>query len=167
MFRPLALLSALALVACSTTTVRAREGGTIRAAGEIRFEIYQAADCEVVGASPIGSCSRGRYSGGLVGTGYYAIQRWEPLTPEGMVFVSENEVLRLEDGEIHGRVNAVFHNQSSDREVVSLHTVTGGTGRYTGASGYIRLWRADGAPASEIMQYEAVIHLADTVAEAP
>ena len=82
-----------------------------------------------------------------------------------MIFVSENEVLRLADGDIQGRVNAVFHNQSSDREVASLHTITGGTGRYAGASGYIRLWRADGDPPGEIMQYEAVIHLADTVAE--
>jgi len=163
MFRSHALLSALALVACATAAGPARQGDTIRASGEIRFEIYQAADCEVVGASPIGSCSRGRYSGGLVGTGYYAIQKWEPLAPEGMVYVSENEVLRLADGEIHGRVNAVFHNQSPDREVASLHTITGGTGRYAGASGYIRLWNGQG----ELLEYEAVIHLADTVAEAP
>jgi hypothetical protein len=164
MFRPrLTLLSALALGACSTAAGPARHDDTIHAAGEIRFEIYQAANCEVVGPSPIGSCARGRYSGGFVGTGYYAIQKWEPLTPEGMVFVSENEVLRLADGELHGRVNAVFHNQSADREIASLHTITGGTGRYAGASGYIRLWNGTG----ELVEYEAVIHLADTVAEAP
>ncbi|HXK24243.1 MAG TPA: hypothetical protein VMS55_16355 [Myxococcota bacterium] len=131
--------------------------------GRVRFEIYQAASCEVVGPSPIGSCSRGRYSGDLEGTGYYATQKWEPLTPEGMVYVSENEVLRLAAGDLHGRVNAVFHNQSRDREVASLHTIIGGTGRYAGASGYIRLWRVGG----ELFEYEAVIHLADTIAETP
>jgi len=84
MFRPMTLLLALALAACSTPMAPARQSDTIRAAG-----------------------------------------------------------------------------QSADREVASLHTITGGTGRYAGASGYIRLWNGEG----ELLEYEAVIHLADAVAE--
>jgi hypothetical protein len=40
--------------------------------------------------------------------------------------------------------------------VASLHTITGGTGHYAGASGYIQLWRARG----ETFGYTAVIYLA-------
>ena len=72
-----------------------------------------------------------------------------------MFFVAETEVLRLPDGELRSLVNAVFHSTSPDLEVVSLHTVTGGTGRYAGASGHIRLWRAAG----ELFEYVAVIRL--------
>jgi len=93
--------------------------------------------------------------GGLDGNGDTAIQRLEALAPDGMFFVSEVEVLRLPDGELRSLVNAVFHSKSPDLEVVSLHTITGGTGRYAAASGHIRLWRAAG----ELFEYVAVIRL--------
>jgi hypothetical protein len=133
----------------------AGEDGILRASGNIRFEIYQDSVCGRAGPSPVGRCSRSSYTGGLHGDGDTAIQRLEPLTPDGMYFVSENEVLRLPDGELRSAVNAVFHDTSHDREVASLHTVTGGTGRYAGASGHIRLWRADG----EVFAYVATIRL--------
>ena len=72
-----------------------------------------------------------------------------------MFFITENELLRLPDGDLRSVVNAMFRNQSPDREVASLQTVTGGTGRYAGASGHIRLWRAEG----ERFEYVAVIRL--------
>jgi hypothetical protein len=142
------------VIAC--TALPDRERDTIEVSGDLRFDLYQASRCEVVGPSPVGSCSRGHYSGGLEGTGYYAVQSMQPTTPDGVLFITENEVLRLADGELYGRVNAAYHSKSPDGEVSSLHTITGGTGRYAGASGYIRLWRAHG----ERFEYAAVIHLA-------
>jgi hypothetical protein len=144
------------LLSCSSLASGARQDATIEASGEIRFEIYQAATCEGAGPSPVASCSRGHYSGGLEGTGYYAVQSFAPSTPDGMTFITEKEVLRLADGDLYGLVNAVFDSRSADGEVASIHSITGGTGRYAGASGFIRLWRASG----ERFEYVAVIRLA-------
>jgi hypothetical protein len=74
--------------------------------------VYDAAVCGDAGPSPAGRCSRATYTGGLNGSGDTAIQRFEPVAPDGMFYVTENEVLRLPDGEIRSGVNAVFHNTS-------------------------------------------------------
>jgi len=153
----LVLVTLPGLSSCSATTGSvAIDGDLVRASGSVRFEVYDAAVCGDAGPSPAGRCSRATYTGGLGGSGDTSIQRFEPVAPDGMFFVTENEVLRLPDGEIRSGVNAVFHSKSPDREVVSLHTITGGTGRYSGASGHIRLWRADG----ELFEYVALIRLA-------
>jgi hypothetical protein len=145
------------LLSCASTTRSvAVDGGVIRASGSVRFEVYGGSVCGDAGPSPAGRCSRATYTGGLKGSGDTAIQRFEAVTPDGVFFVTENEVLRLPDGELRSGVNAVFHSNSPDREVASLHTITGGTGRYSGASGYIRLWRAEG----ELFEYVTVIRLA-------
>jgi hypothetical protein len=152
----LAFVTFPSLVSCASTTRSVvNDGDVIRVSGSVRFEVYDAAVCGDAGPSPAGRCSRATYTGGLNGSGDTAIQRFEALTPDGMFFVTENEVLRLPDGDLRSGVNAVFHNNSPDREVASLHTITGGTGRYSGASGHIRLSRADG----ELFEYVAVIRL--------
>jgi hypothetical protein len=151
-----AFLVLASLLSCSATTGGVPvNGDVIRTSGSIRFEVYDGAVCGDAGPSPVGRCSRATYTGGLDGKGDTAIQRFEPLAPDGMFFVAETEVLRLPDGDLRTLVNAVFHSKSPDAEVVSLHTVTGGTGRYAGASGHIRLWRAAG----ELFEYVAVIRL--------
>jgi hypothetical protein len=131
------------------------EGDVIRTSGSIRFEVYEGAVCGDAGSSPVGRCSRATYTGGLRGVGHTAIQRLEAVAPDGMFFVTENEVLGLTDGQLRSLVNAVFHSKSPDGEVASLHTITGGTGRYAGASGHIQLWRAHG----ERFDYVAVVRL--------
>ena len=143
------------LLACSTTMGTSADDSIIRTEGRIHFDVYEGAVCGDAGPSPVGRCSRAIYTGGLDGKGDTAIQRMEPLLPEGMFFVSETEVLRLADGELHSRVNAVFNSKSPERELASLHTILDGTGRYAGASGHIRLWRTN----EEVIEYVAVIHL--------
>jgi hypothetical protein len=155
-----AFVALASLLSCSATTGAAPgNDDVIRTSGSIRFEVYDGAMCGDAGPSPIGRCSRATYMGGLQGNGDTAIQRLEAVAPDGLFFVTENEVLRLSDGELRSLVNAVFHSQSPDREVASLHTVTGGTGRCAGASGHIRLWRARG----DVFEYVAVIRLVSAV----
>jgi hypothetical protein len=144
------------LLSCSAHTgLASLDGSVVRTSGSIRFEVYEGAMCGDAGPSPVGRCSHENYTGGLSGSGDTAIQRLEPVAPDGMFFVTENEVLRLPDGELRSLVNAVFHSKSPDLEVASLHTITGGTGRYADASGHIQLWRADG----ELFEYVAVVRL--------
>lgn len=149
------------LVSCGlgcTTASPSNDHGAWRPTGRIEFEVYRAAICEDAGPSPIERCSRETYSGGLSGRGATAVQSMEPVEPDGVVTITENEVLHLADGTLTTRINAVFHSNSPDREVISFHTIVAGTGRYEGASGHIRLWgnaREDGE-----YHYEAVIRLA-------
>jgi len=79
----------------------------------------------------------------------------DPIEPDGLAYITENEVLRLADGELTAKVDAVF--QAPDREYVSLHTIIAGTGRYAGATGNIQL-RGDGSEI--VVEYVAVIRLA-------
>jgi hypothetical protein len=148
------------LVACATPATPPRGSDTIRATREIRCDVYEAPHCDEVGPSPLGRCSRGHDSGGIQGTGYYAIQRWEPTSPDGVVLIAENELLRLADGQLYGRVHAIFPGKSPDREVVRVHTITGGSGRYAGASGFIRPWNVVDA---DRFQHDAVIHQRDVM----
>ena len=62
-----------------------------------------------------------------------------PVEPEGLVSITENEVLHLQGGDLHARVNAVYHGTSPDGEFSSMHTIVGGTGRYAGATGFLQL----------------------------
>lgn len=152
------LLGSLTL-ACSTTGVPS-SAGTWRAEGRIVFEVYQAPVCGAAGPSAIGSCSRETYTGALQGHGDTAVQSMSPVEPDGVVSITENEVIHLADGEITAKINAVYHAESPDHEFISMHTIVGGSGRYAGASGYIRLWGHGGAdPAAD--RYLAVIRLAE------
>jgi hypothetical protein len=146
------------LLGCFATAGGGSDDGTWRPAGRIEFEVYEAPVCGDAGASPLGSCSRERYTGGLEGSGDTAVQSMEPVPPAGVFSITENELLRLADGTLTTRVNAVFNSKSPEREVISFHTITGGTGRYAGASGYIRLW---GHAGRDDYEYAALIRLAD------
>jgi len=87
------------------------------------------------------------------------VQRLTPSDPSHVVFVQEDEVLHLDGGDITSKISAAYDSASPQLEVSSLHVITGGTGRYAGASGYIHLWGDTLAGNSEA-DYVAVIRVA-------
>ena len=97
---------------------------------------------------PLGRCSREAYTGDLRGSGDTAFVSMTPVDPPGLTVIAENEVLHLADGELHARVNAVFNAAAKYPEFSSMHTITGGTGRYAGASGFIQLTAAGSSSAA-------------------
>ena len=145
------------LVSCSAA-VGGSGDGAWRAVGRIAFEVYEAPVCGDAGPSPLGRCSRETYTGGLEGDGDTAVQSMEPVPPDGVFTITENELLRLGDGTLTTRINAVYNQKSPEREVISFHTITAGTGRYAGAAGYIRPW---GHASSGDFEYAALIRLTE------
>jgi hypothetical protein len=113
--------------------------GALRVAGSIAFEVYESPVCGDAGPSPVGRCSRETYTGDLRGSGDTAVLSLTPVDPPGLVVIAENEVLRLPDGELHARVNGVFNGAAKDPEFSSMHTITGGTGRWASATGFLQL----------------------------
>jgi len=120
--------------------------------GRIHFEVYGGPAC----ASPVGVCSRETYSGGIEGTGETVVQRFTPSDPSQVVFIQEDEVLHLDGGDLTSKISAAYDSSSPQLPVSSLHLITGGTGRYAGASGYVQLW-GNTVDGSSDADYVAVI----------
>ena len=151
----LGLAASLAL-ACSTSGSAAGDD-SVRVDGHVALELYEGPLCGDAGISMLGRCSRETYTGSIEGDADVAVTSMNPLEPDGVVAIAENEVIHLSDGDITATVNAVYHSESPDRPFVSMHTITGGKGRYAQASGYIHVWGSAGA---ELADYLAVIRLA-------
>ena len=137
---PCAGFALLIAAACGGTAVGSSDGPLL-VEGSIAFEVYESPVCGDAGPSPLGRCSRETYTGGLQGRGDTAVHSMTPVEPEGLVSITENEVLHLQGGDLHARVNAVYHGTSPDGEFSSMHTIVGGTGRYAGATGFLQLHR--------------------------
>jgi hypothetical protein len=154
----LALLLALPALmpACSTSGGGASDD-SVRVQGHVSLDVYEGPICGDAGVSMLGRCSRETYTGSIEGDGDVAVTSMNPLEPDGVVAIAENEVIHLSDGDVTATVNAVYHAESSDHPFVSMHTITGGNGKYAQASGYIHVWGSAGA---ELADYLAVIRLA-------
>ena len=152
----LALLLASLSLACSTSGGSSSDD-SVRVGGHVVLEAYEAPVCGDAGVSLLGRCSSETFTGTIEGDGDVAVTSNDPVEPEGVVSITEDEVIHLRDGDITAKVNAVYQAESPDRAFVSLHTITGGNGRYAQASGYIRVW---GSAAAEQADYIAAIHLA-------
>lgn len=152
----LALLAALAL-GCSTSGGSLDGDDPVRVQGHLSLDAYEGPVCGDAGVSLLGRCSRETYTGTIEGDGDIAVTSIAPVEPNGVVSIKEDEVIHLEGGDITAKVNAVYQAESPDRAFISMHTITGGNGRYAQATGYIRVW---GDAAAELADYVAVIRLA-------
>jgi hypothetical protein len=48
-------------------------------------------------------------------------------------------VIHTNDGDIAAKVSAAYDSTAREKPCASLHVITGGTGRYAGASGYLQI----------------------------
>ena len=153
------VLATAALVALACSTSGGSSGGaSVRVDGYVTLEFSEQPVCGDAGVSVLGRCAHETFTGSVEGDGDLAVTSITPVEPDGVVAITEDEVIHLEGGNVTAKVNAVYQAESSDRAFVSLHTLTGGDGRYAGASGYIRVF---GSAASERADYVAVIRLAE------
>lgn len=96
--------------------------------------------CGAAGSTVMG-CSEETWSSGFLASarGDTAIQAFIPADPAYVLHIHENEVITFPDGStLTGKVNASLNAGSPTGEYASLHTITGGTGRYAGATGYLQ-----------------------------
>ena len=131
----LASLAAVAILAASPTAANA-EKQSRRVSGHIHFDVIdRGPSCP----SPVASCWRATYTGGIEGVGKTVVQRYLPSDPENVHFIQEDEVIHTNDGDITAKVSAAYDSTSPEKYFASLHVITGGTGKYAGASGWLQL----------------------------
>jgi hypothetical protein len=100
-------------------------------------------DDEVVGpphcTSPVGICTVGRLTGGIQGDLEFTITSLTPAEPPGVLLFTATSTIHTTEGDIFCADSGSFNTaQGSAGEGVHLCVITGGTGEYAGASGYLQ-----------------------------
>jgi len=90
--------------------------------------------------SPLLICTEATFTGTLSGTLKGMITRLVPaIDPADIAFASASSVLHTPDGDLSLKAAGTANlASSSDGEFANLLEITGGTGRYAGASGYLQ-----------------------------
>ncbi len=103
--------------------------------GHITDQPLAGAEC----ASPLGQCSAGRFSGALKGDFIASATSFTPsgdTAVTGVVSFTADLVLHTKDGDLFLKDAGVFNTTPGGRgEHATVTTITGGTGRWAGASG--------------------------------
>lgn len=133
------ILAALTLTAGAARGVASREKPSKArcqtVAGHITDQPYAGAEC----ASPLGQCSAGRFHGALKGNFVASATSFTPsgdTAVTGVVSFTADLVLHTKDGDLYLKDAGAFNTTPGGRgEHSTVTTVTGGTGRWAGATG--------------------------------
>ena len=135
-----AAVAALAVFSGTSRGVFARQQSPSGAkcktvSGHISDEPYTGAEC----ASPLGQCSAGRFNGAIKGDFVASATSFTPsgdTATTGVIFFTADLVLHTKDGDLFLKDAGAFNTTPGGRgEHSTVTTVTGGTGRWAGASG--------------------------------
>ncbi len=103
--------------------------------GHVHDEVVEGPECE----SPVGFCTTGELTGGIQGHLDFTITSLTPVEPAGVLAFTAVSTISTASGDIHCADSGSFNTaQGSGGEGVHLCVVTGGTGQYAGASGYLQ-----------------------------
>ena len=107
--------------------------------GRIISELLTGPAC----ASPVGLCTRGRFTGGIAGEFVFTATALIPSadTPQtGVVHYTGDIVIKTRRGDIFIKDAGAFNPvPGSTGDVGAVSTITGGTRRYAGASGHFSI----------------------------
>lgn len=87
--------------------------------------------------SPYGICTIGRLTGGIQGDLDFTITSLSPTNAPGVLFFTAMSTIHTATGDISCDDSGSF-NTGGDGEGVHLCQITGGTGEFLGASGYLQ-----------------------------
>ena len=139
--RPASLLTrGLLIGAALSLTAPAPAASRCRAVrGFIDSELLSGPEC----TSPVGLCTRGTFTGDIRGTFVFTATSLTPSadTPAtGIVHYTGDIVIQTRRGRIFIKDAGAFNSlPDSTGDVGAVSTITGGTGRYAGSSGRIRI----------------------------
>jgi hypothetical protein len=89
-------------------------------------------------ASPVGLCTRGRMTGTITGEYRSVATELIPSSVPGVLYVRATTVITTDGGELTVEEHAVVNSSPEGfGEHTSLGEITGGTGVWAGASGYL------------------------------
>lgn len=130
----------LAVVAMSSVNIASdAQSQCKRVNGRIISQLLTGPQC----TSPIGLCTIGRFIGGINGDFTFVAQTLSP-TPDssvtGVFYYTGDITIMTNQGNIFDKDAGAFNVvPNSTGDFASVSTTTGGTGRYVGASGRIRI----------------------------
>ena len=130
------VLSALLLAGLVTlvTTGASADSGVKTVNGHVEDQVV-AEGC----GSPYGICTAGRLTGGIQGDLTFPITNLAPTNSPGVLFFTAVSTIRTTTGDIYCDDSGSFNTAAgSSGEGVHLCQITGGTGEYVGASGYLQ-----------------------------
>jgi len=90
-------------------------------------------------ASPIGLCTAGSLNGGIQGDFVFTAASLAPTNVPTVLSYTGTIVVHTMTGDIRINDAGVF-DTTGDGPVVDLSTITGGTGDFTGASGFLEIF---------------------------
>lgn len=103
--------------------------------GTVNAVVTSGSEC----SSPVSLCASGEFKGGIKGHFEFVAQSIGPSGTASLTVVNSTSVVHTERGDLFFASSAVGElTQGSDGEFTSLDLITGGTGRWAGASGYLQ-----------------------------
>jgi hypothetical protein len=103
--------------------------------GHVEDEVVTDGSC----TSPVQICTVGRLSGGLNGDLEFTMTSLTPTNPAGTLFFTAQSTIHTRDGDVSCTDSGSFNTApGSDGEGVHLCEITGGTGEFAGATGYLQ-----------------------------
>ncbi|MGI8808033.1 MAG: hypothetical protein ACR2KK_09375 [Acidimicrobiales bacterium] len=132
------VVAAVSLVAAATALLNSPAGAGATSKplnGRVFAELSSGPSC----ASPVGLCAVGEMIGGIQGSIVLTVQSIMPSGTPGLTYVESTSVIHTKSGDLFLASSAVGNmTGTGDGEFVSLDRITGGTGKYAGASGYLQ-----------------------------
>jgi hypothetical protein len=111
------------------------EPGSLSVHGHLTSQSVTGPEC----TSPVGVCATGTLHGSLNGPFEFVASSIVSADQPGVVFLKGVTVIHDQHGEMQCADSAAFNTtRGSDGELVGLCEITGLTGQWTGASGYLQ-----------------------------
>jgi hypothetical protein len=89
--------------------------------------------------SPVGLCTAGRLEGVINGDFVFTASSLQPSATPGVFFYTGEIVVTTNQGEVRCQDAGAYSFVDPSGPVVDLCTITGGTGKYAGVSGHLRI----------------------------
>jgi hypothetical protein len=126
------LLAGIAAVAAGPVDASSKEK---RVKGSFDGTISTGPGC----TSPAGLCGTAVFKGGLKGDAEFAAQSASPTGTAGLTLVNSTGAVHTKDGDLVFEGSGIANlTPGSDGETVAIIIITGGTGKWAGASGYLQ-----------------------------
>jgi hypothetical protein len=133
------------------------ESGTVKVKGTLANQTITGPDC----ASPVDLCFKGEIRGSLKGRDEGIVQTLMPTSDPDVVFGEADLKIQDKQGDLNCRELFVLNISPTDDGHFSWNCeITGGTGRYAGASGYLHgIGNASPTTGATTATYRGVITL--------
>jgi hypothetical protein len=129
------ILAAAAAVGIGLASQATADPGTVKVKGTFENQVFSGAGC----TSPVDLCIKGAFKGSLKGPDEASVSSLTPTQTPDVVVGQALITIHDKRGDLTCDEPFVYNvSPTSDGEFAFLCEITGGTGHYAGATGYLR-----------------------------